>query len=120
MPMSSYARATTLRGYLEDLLAYQKAFTAHAKANGVKGEAWDAIFVLCRAAEFLEWAADLMADGRALEDPQVRERIQWALMKLTELPVCLDDGEPVGVRWSPPIGLEEGPKMWAEVGEAVN
>jgi hypothetical protein len=106
MPLSAYARATTLRGTFEDLQRHHKAFTAHAKANGVKGETWDAIFALCHAAEFLEWAADLMADGRALGDPQVRERVQWAMLKLTELPVCVDEGEPVGIRHAPTAAPE--------------
>lgn len=91
--MIDYAKASSVRWTFEDPDAFHAAFTAHADANGVSGKAWTAMFVLRHAGEFLEWAADHMADGRALADPLVRDRIRWALGKLSELHLCLDEGE---------------------------
>jgi hypothetical protein len=82
--------AAAARPSFDDFKARHDAFVARATSNRVAGGALEAAFVLRDAAEFLEWAAETVADGRALEDAEVCRQIQWALWKLAELPLTLD------------------------------
>jgi hypothetical protein len=42
------------------------------------------MMALNHAAEFLEWAADMIADGRDVDHPEVIERVNWARSKVVE------------------------------------
>jgi hypothetical protein len=72
------------RPSLEALKAQEDAFVAHAEGNGVTGKAWEVMFALRHAAEFLDHAAEMMADGLEIGDPEVMKRIDWARSKIVE------------------------------------
>lgn len=76
--------AASLRPPFDDLQAHYEALTAHATANGVSGKAWEVVMALNHAAEFLEWAADMIADGLDVDHPEVVERVNWARSKVVE------------------------------------
>jgi hypothetical protein len=76
--------AAQLRSTFQDAHAHYEALTAHATANGVTGRAWEVMMALNHAAEFLEWAADMIADGRDVDHPEVIERANWARSKIVE------------------------------------
>ncbi|MDV2968847.1 hypothetical protein RZ532_22965 [Nitratireductor aquimarinus] len=50
-------------------IAAEKAFVSTALALGVSGETWEAIYALRHAADFLEHASALIANGATISDP---------------------------------------------------
>jgi hypothetical protein len=72
------------RPSLEDLISQHDAFVAHADANGVTGEAWEAMMALRDAADFLNHAAEMIADGANIKDDEVLKRVTWARWKVLE------------------------------------
>jgi hypothetical protein len=74
----------------DDLQAHHVALVAHAEATGMPSEAWNVMHVLLDAAGFLEHAADMIAAGRDVRDPEVVERVTWAGRKLAEYEVLAE------------------------------
>lgn len=58
--------------------------TLKAEYEAFAARATPAAFALRDAADFLDHAAEMIADGRDVGDPEVVERVTWARWKVAE------------------------------------
>jgi len=86
VPVQLLSKLTTA-----DLIAAERAFAATALASGVTGKAWDGMYALRHAADFLDQAATHIAEGRAYDAQEIVEQFHWAAFKLAEFEALLPD-----------------------------
>ncbi|MHA7883723.1 hypothetical protein [Nitratireductor rhodophyticola] len=69
----------------------ENAFASTAIASEVSGETWEAMYALRHAADFLEHASALIANGATISDPEVVDHFRWGIMKAFEFNNALSE-----------------------------